>query len=288
MKKLNPLFITFFLLIAFTCTNDCLFGIVNDINGQGNSTWGMSKAQVKGRFAKRIKLKDVAVTQRADFLIINYRKGQVTRKRYDFDKNRLYKITLTYSHTGRRIVKTYNDKYKPYTKIENNTYVWKFPSTIITYKQGTNRAVFIDRSYASTLKPAKHIDDIRIGMSLDQVRKLMGTPRATATASGGITTYRYNKGVITFQNRRVTKIEKVSGVYIQPGVVPTQGGIDMIKIGMSSAEVERIMGKPLSITALGNLVVYRYNAGTISLKFQRVAKIDKNTSSKQIKIIKKK
>jgi hypothetical protein len=216
---------------------------------------------------------------------MNYRKGQVTRKRFDFDRNRLYKITLTYSHSHQRIVKTYNDKYKLYSTVENNTFIWKFPSTIITCKQGSNQAEFIDRSYSTALKPAKNIDEIRLGMSSDQVRQLMGTPRATATASGGIATYRYDDGVITFQNQIVTKIEKVSGVHIQPGIqpgvqpgiapTPVQGNIDMIQIGMSSAEVERIMGKPLSITALGNLVVYRYDSGTIAFKFQKVAEIKK-------------
>jgi len=127
-------------------------------------------------------------------------------------------------------------------------------------------------------------------MSTAQVRNLMGTPRATATASGGIRTFRYNTGVVTFQNQRVTKIEKVSGVHIQPGTAPTptQGNIDMITIGMSSTEVKRIMGKPLSITALGNLQVYRYNTGTISFKFHKVAEIKKGTPSKNVKIIKKK
>jgi len=275
-------------MIAFTCTNDCLFGFVNDINGQGNSTWGMSKAQVKGRFAKRARLGETAITDSGSFLIINYRKGQVTRKRYDFNKNRLYKITLTYSHSGQRIVKTYNSKYKPYTRIEKNTYIWKFPSTIITYKQGSNKAVFIDKAYSSSLKPAKNIDTVRVGMTLVQVKDLMGTPRATASASGGIRTYRYNVGAITFQNQRVIKIEKVNAVHIQPGTASTQRNIDRITIGMSSTEVERIMGKPLSITALGNLQIYRYNTGTISFKFHKVAEIKKDTPTKKVKIIKKK
>lgn len=291
MKKSNLVFITFFLIIAFTCANDCLFGIVNDLNGQGNSTWGMSKDQVYNRFGRKMRVNEVAVTRGGNFLIVNYRKGSVTRKKYEFDKNRLYKITLTYSHATQRILKTYNDKYKPYNRIENKTYVWIFPSTVITHKQGTNTAVFIDKKYAKTAARArKNIDDIRIGMTTNEVRNLMGTPRATASASGGITTYRYKAGVVTFQNQRVTKIEKLSGVQVQPGVAPAQAqrNIDRVKIGMSSDEVRRIMGNPLSSTALGNLTVWRYNSGTISFKFQKVAKIEKTNSSKSIKVIKKK
>jgi len=288
MKKLRLLFITFFLIIAFTCANDCLFGIVNDINGQGNSTWGMSKDQVYNRFSKKMRLNEVAVTRGGNFLIVNYRKGSVTRKKFEFDKNRLYKITLTYSHATRRILKTYNSKYKPYNRIENKTYIWTFPSTVITHKQGTNYAVFMDKKYAKASRAIKNIDDIRIGMTTNQVRNLMGTPRATATAAGGISTYRYKAGVVTFQNLRVTKIEKLSGVQVQTGVAPAQDNIDRIKVGMSSTEVKNIMGLPLSSTALGNLTVWRYNSGTISFKFQRVAKVEKASSSKDIKIIKKK
>jgi outer membrane protein assembly factor BamE (lipoprotein component of BamABCDE complex) len=291
MKKLNVLFVTFFLILAFTCANDCLFGYVNDLNGQGNSTWGMSKEQVRGRFSGKTRLNDVAITQGATFLIINYRKGTVTRKKFEFDKNRLYKITLTYSYAGRRIIKTYNDKYKPYTRIENNTYIWIFPSTVITHRQGGNQAVFINKRYAKLAKTQNNIDNLRIGMTTGQVRQLMGTPRATASAVGGVITYRYEAGVVTFQNQKITKIEKLSGVLVQSGAVPApvQGSIDRVKIGMTPTEVKQIMGEPMTSTALGNLLVWQYNTGAISFKSQKVAKIEKTTnSSTNIKVIKKK
>lgn len=288
MKKLRLLFITFFLIIAFTCANDCLFGIVNDINGQGNSTWGMSKDQVYNRFSKKMRLNEVAVTRGGNFLIVNYRKGSVTRKKFEFDKNRLFKITLTYSHSTRRILKTYNSKYKSYNRIDNKTYIWIFPSTVITHMQGSNYTIFIDKKYAKAYRARKNIDDIRIGMTTNEVRNLMGTPRATATAAGGITTYRYKAGVVTFQNLRVTKIEKLSGVQVQTGVAPAQqSDIDRITIGMSATEVKQIMGEPLSTTALGALLVWRYHTGTISFKNLRVAKIEKTNPSKNIKVIKK-
>lgn len=277
MKKLNSLFATFFLLIAFTGLNDCLFGTVTDLNGQGSATWGMTKVQVEKRFVKRANARQVNITRGGDSIIINYRTGQVLKKEYKFRNNSLYQITLTYSHRGQRIINTYNGKYKAFTKIENDTYLWIFPSTIITYKMGTNYTVFTDRRFVAAVKPRQmNIDQITLGMTTTEVRRLMGTPISTATSSGNITIYRYNTGVITFTNLKVTKIRKgtVTGT-VTTGFTVGPHNIDMIKPDMTSDEVRRIMGMPVkSVTKLG-ITIFEYPTGSITFKHMKVVAVAK-------------
>ena len=290
MKKLNVWFITLLLTVAFTGISDCLFAEVADLLGHGNAQWGHTKAKTRSRYAKRQRSGQVNITERENFIIINYRTGRIVKKRLEFRNDRLYEMTLTYSYTGQRIVNNYNKKYKPFTKIENDTYIWKFPSTVITYKKGTNYTVFTNSAFAMSLRPSSNnMDDIRIGMTSDQIRELMGTPDTTATAAGDISIYRYPTGVVTFKNLRVTKIEKAD-VQLHRDIAPVQAqsSIGQVEIGMNPAKVEQIMGQPISVNALGNLTVYRYKTGTISFKYQRVAEIVKGDPNKETKIIKKK
>lgn len=150
MKKINRVLIASFLSVILAVGCCSLFAAIADIYGQGFARWGDSKTEIKNRYARKIKFRQVNLTETDNAIFIDYRGGQVMKKKYDFQGNKLYRITLTYRCSARRIIDTHNRKYKPFTKLDNDIYTWKFPSTVITYKNGSNYAVFIDTAHASS------------------------------------------------------------------------------------------------------------------------------------------
>jgi hypothetical protein len=143
MKKIKTSIVMLFLSVMLAGGCCSLFAKINDLHGQGFAHWGDSKTDIKNKYTRKIKFKQVNVTETDNNIFVDYRGGQVMKKKYDFQDNKLYRITLTYRCSVKRIIESHNRKYKPFTKLENNTYTWKFPSTTITYKNGSNYAVFI-------------------------------------------------------------------------------------------------------------------------------------------------
>lgn len=149
MKKIKACLITVFLAVTLAGGCCSLFAALADLHGQGFAHWGDNKAEIKNKYARKIKFRQVNVTETNNTIFVDYRGGQVMKKKYDFQNNKLYRITLTYKCSAKRIIDNHNRKYKPFTKLDNGTYTWKFPSTIITYKDGSNYAVFIDAAHKS-------------------------------------------------------------------------------------------------------------------------------------------
>ncbi len=284
MRKFKVYFITFLLVFAFTGMSEYLF-CARNIIGQGNAVWGDSMAKTMKRFSRRDRQKEVNVTQAGSAIIINYRRGTVLRKKYEFRNGGLYRISLTYSYGARRIVNNYNKKYALYSTFENGTYIWYFPSTVITVKQGKSKAIFTDARYYNKTSRSNNIDQVRVGMTTQQVREIMGTPGATATATGNITTYRYKTGLITFQYGQVIKIEKGIITSSQTVTPSTTGNIGAVKIGMVPSQVTAIMGNPLATQSFGSITLFKYTTGVVSFKNGQVVKVE--TYSVQKKVIKK-
>ncbi|MCK4764490.1 MAG: outer membrane protein assembly factor BamE [Candidatus Aminicenantes bacterium] len=270
MKKVSfPLIVIFLLGFSFVLSGN----IPRDIYGQGNARWGDSKAHTKKRFANRRRTNVAKVSQSTNTVVIDYVGERINRKKYEFSKNRLVKIHVYYNNPSRRVLKTHTQKYGNPT-LAGGYYTWNFPSTIIKHKRGSQKVLFRDSSYVSgKASKQQNIDRVTLKMTTSQVRALMGTPVSTATAAGGISYYRYSTGTITFKFGRVIKVTRGTGSVARKGA--NQGNIDSIRIGMTTAQVEAIMGKPVTVNALGNLLVYNYSTGKIAFKFRKVANVQK-------------
>lgn len=212
--KARVTFLGLFILAVFFIS-DTLMAF--DIHGYGSAVWGDSKARIKGRYSRKLSMGSVKfITETPNLLVVDYYGQKIRQKRYEFFKDGLVKIFVYYNNPERRTMNTYRQKYGSPALIDN-VYVWKFPSTIITHKPGSQRMVFTDASYTppatvpiqTAEQPGPHnIDKIQVGMTTEEVKNLMGDPVTSAVQMGGILYYRYSTGIITFKDGKVIRITK--------------------------------------------------------------------------------
>ncbi|MCK4764489.1 MAG: outer membrane protein assembly factor BamE [Candidatus Aminicenantes bacterium] len=273
MKKNN---FTFFVILLFGLSLFVSGSVPGNIDGYGKARWGDSKAKTKKRLA--LKPADIAkITERNNFIIVDYKDPESSQKqkKYEFSSSRLVRLHILYNKTPKRVLNTLTNDYGAHSRLENGVYYWTFPSTVIKHEGGAQKAVFRDSSFGTTGKH-QDIDKVKVGMTTDAVRELMGTPVSTATASGGITYYRYSTGTVTFKLSRVAGVTKGGEVEKkEPKEKENKGNIDRVKAGMTIAQVEAIMGKPTMSIPFGNLLIYNYSTGSISFKNRKVAGIRK-------------
>lgn len=208
MKKMR-LTVLLMVLVAFFAADTLL---AFDVVGQGNAVWGDSKSKCKRQKARKMRNGDVVlVEERTNWLVFDYIGERIRQKKYEYHKGGLVRIYVYYNNPERRILNTYKRKYGRPTLV-GKEWTWTFPSSVITFKRGSQRVVFRDRSYKPSRNRnrqgngAAQLSRVKVGMTTAQVRNIMGNPSASSTQAGGISYFRYPTGIVTFKHGRVIRI----------------------------------------------------------------------------------
>jgi len=203
------------LLVAFFAAETLM---AFDVVGQGNAVWGDSKSKCKRQKARKMRNGDVVLVQeRTNWLVYDYIGEKIRQKKYEYHKGGLVRIYVYYNNPEKRIMNTYRRKYGRPTLV-GNEWTWTFPSSVITFKRGSQRVVFRDRSYTPRRNGNQtggngtaQLSRVKVGMTIPQVRSLLGNPSSSSNQAGGITYFRYPNGIITFRNGRVIRITNNNG-----------------------------------------------------------------------------
>jgi hypothetical protein len=207
MKKsfISNTFIGFLILFfAFTAVS------YGDMNGKRGATWGCSKAHV----IKIFQGQNNKITEEKYRVIITPLQGTVTKEVYSFKGQvpKLFKIVVHYSLDAAGIVSEYSKKYGNPTKVENGLYQWLFPSTTIEVKAGSNFSTWLDpQSIEEKITPdPANIDKVQLGMSIDEIKKIMGEPIGILQGKApGSAYYNYSTGRISIQDGKVSAVDKI-------------------------------------------------------------------------------
>lgn len=155
----------------------------------------------------------------------------------------------------------------PSTVLSINSNVWKYHASHVVFEQ--DKVVEWKNDYGQLdigmKKPEISNDYLRIGMTEEEVLKVLGSPTDVLLTNPSV--WKYHASHVKFNRNKVVEWKSMFGQLKDAFMVSSDDGPALI--GMSKDEVRKIMGSPTSLLAI-NPDVWCYNASHIKFKKDHV------------------